>query len=127
MLKKADIDNDGALDFNEFIILMSTVERGNKQYDDLIDAFQVCKLPSVSKVLFLYQVIDVLATAEYYKKATMQGGQRKRQTRGTIPRDRLYEMLSRMGERFDADELNGISKLVISIAFVEMKSQRVEK
>ena len=42
MLKKADIDNDGALDFNEFIILMSTVERGNKQYDDLIDAFQVC-------------------------------------------------------------------------------------
>ena len=41
MIEKADIDNSGDLDFTEFIMLMSTVERGDAKYDELLVAFQV--------------------------------------------------------------------------------------
>lgn len=91
MLSKADINNSGDLEFGEFLILMSTVERGNKQYDDLIEAFHV---------------IDVLETAEFYKTIGNQSsGQRRKQKRGIISRQKLMESLTQMGEPLNIDEL----------------------
>jgi len=41
ILKKADIDKSNTLNFEEYLLFIATLNRGNEQYDELLEAFQV--------------------------------------------------------------------------------------